>query len=354
MHKVELRPSGHTFEVADDKFVLTAGLEAGCNLPYSCRVGMCRSCRAKLIDGKVELTDYLPHVLTPEMQAENMILMCRAHARSDLVIEVQELKLEAIRPRVVPCRVKRIERVAPDIAVIDLRLPQNDNMRFAAGQYIDVLLPNNQRRAYSIATMPRTEGVIDIQLHVRHTPGGLFTDHVFSTMKERDLLRFEGPLGTFYLREETEKPIMMIASGTGFAPIKSMIEHMSSRKMTRPVTLYWGCRARSDLYMNDTVERWTQEYPHMRYVPVLSDVQPGDAWGGRVGFVHQAVLADFADLSGHEVYASGNPAMVDAARTSFTQTRGLPEAAFFADAFLTEADRAGAVASSTAGEPAHI
>ena len=350
-YRVELRPSGHAFEVRDEQSLLTAGLEAGWNLPYSCRVGMCRSCRAKLVEGKVDLTDYLPHVLTPEMRAQNLILMCRAQARSDLVIEVPELSLQTIKPRIVPCRVKRIERVTPDIAIIDLRLPQNDNMRFAAGQYVDVLLPEGQRRAYSIATLPRSEGVIDLQIHVRHSSGGLFTDRVFSSMKERDLLKFEGPLGTFYLREETDKPIIMMASGTGFAPIKSMIEYMMARNMTRPVTLYWGCRTRADLYMHHLAVRWTQEHPHLRYVPVLSDALPADEWHGRTGFVHQAVLDDIADLSGHEVYASGNPLMVDAARVAFTQTRGLPETAFFADAFLTEADRA-AVMSSSVGETA--
>lgn len=352
-HRVELRPSGHTFDVSDDKYVLTAGLEAGWNMPYSCRVGMCRTCRAKLIEGEVELSDYLPHVLTPEMRAENYVLLCRATAKTDLVVEVHELALQAIKPKTVPCRVVRIERPAPDIAILHLRLPQNDNMRFLAGQYVDVLLPDNQRRAYSIATVPRTEGVIDIEIHVRHTVGGLFTDRVFSTMKERDLLKFEGPRGTFYLREENEKPIVMIASGTGFAPIKAMIEYAVARKMTRPIAFYWGCRTRADLYLHDLATAWARDIPGFTYVPVLSDDVAG--WTGRTGFVHQAVLEDFADLSGHEVYACGNPMMVDAARNSLSEKCGLPPDCFFADAFVTEADRAAAVghASAQAGAPAH-
>jgi len=339
-HKVELRPSGHTFDVSENEYVLSAGLEAGWNMPYSCKVGMCRTCRAKLIEGEVELSNYLPHVLTPEMRAQNYVLLCRATAKTDLVVEVQELSLQAIKPKKVPCRVIKIERVTADIAILHLRLPQNDNMRFNAGQYVDVLLADGQRRSYSIASAPRTEGVIDLQLHVRHTIGGLFTDHVFSAMKERELLKFDGPLGTFYLRDESDKPIVMIASGTGLAPIKAMIECSVAREMTRPISFYWGCRTRDDLYMHDLAQSWARDVQGFVYVPVLSDETTG--WTGRTGFVHQAVLDDFADLSQYEVYACGNPNMVDAARESFTADRCLPAESFFADAFLTEADRAAA------------
>jgi CDP-4-dehydro-6-deoxyglucose reductase len=352
-NQVTLQPSGHTFEVSGDEYVLTAGLNAGYNLPYSCRVGMCSTCRAKLIEGSVELSDHFAHVLTPEMQAENLVLLCRAIAQTDLVVEVQELSLEAIKPRVVPCRVMKIARVAPDIAIMDLRLPQNDNMRFAAGQYVEILLPGGKRRAYSIANAPRAEGVIDVQIHVRHTVGGLFTDRVFSTMKEREVLRFEGPLGTFCLREDSDRPVVLVASGTGFAPIKSMIEHAITRRMTRPIALYWGCRTRADLYMHELAESWAQTLPHVTYVPVLSDER--GAWSGRTGLVHRAVLDDFASLSGHEAYVCGNPLMVNAARDTFTRERGLPARSFFADAFLTEADRAAGthVTATTVGEPAH-
>jgi len=337
-HKVELRPSGHTFQVSENEYVLSAGLEAGWNMPYSCKVGMCRTCRAKLIEGEVELSNYLQHVLTPEMRAANYILLCRATAKTDLVVEVVELSLQAIKPKKVPCRVVKIERPTPDIAILHLRLPQNDNMRFVAGQYVDMLLTNGARRSYSIANVPRTEGVIDIQLHVRHTVGGVFTDHVFSAMKERDLLKFEGPLGTFYLREESDKPIIMIASGTGLAPIKSIIEYSAARKISRPISFYWGCRTRADLYMHDLAQSWARDIPNFKYVPVLSDETGG--WTGRTGLVHQAVLDDFSDLSQYNVYASGNPRMVDAARDSFSANRALPADRFFADAFLTEADRA--------------
>jgi CDP-4-dehydro-6-deoxyglucose reductase len=345
-YRVALQPSGHTFEVPDDQSVLTAGLAAGWNLPYSCRLGMCRSCRAKIVEGHVDHGDYFEHVLTAEMRAQGFALLCRAKPLSDLVVEVQELSLQAQKPKLVPCRLKQITRPAPDVAVLALRLPQNENMRYAAGQYVDILLPDGKRRAYSIATVPKPEGVIDIELHVRHTPGGAFTDRVFSTMKERELLKFEGPLGTFYLREESDKPIIFLASGTGFAPIKSIIEYMLARKIARPMTLYWGCRTRADLYMSELPESWAQSVASFRYVPVLSEARVEDRWTGRSGLVHHAVMQDVPDLSGFVVYASGSPAMVEAARTDFTKLNGLPEGELFADAFITEADRASAIPES--------
>ena len=157
-------------------------------------------------------------------------------------------------------------------------------------------------------------------------------------MKERDILRFEGPLGTFYLREDSAKPIVMVASGTGFAPIKAMCEAAIEKGMKRPVSLYWGCRARRDLYMLDIPSAW--EHPNFRFVPVLSDPTPECRWSGRIGFVHRAVMEDFPDLSGHQVYACGAPVMVDAARADFSAECKLPDEEFFADSFLTEADRA--------------
>lgn len=337
-YHVKLQPSGHEFDVAQGEFLLNAGLAAGWNLPYSCRHGMCRSCRAKVVSGTVDMADYLQDVLTPAMRAQKMTLLCCASPCSDLVIEVPELSLATQKPKVVPCRVNHMDRVTPDIAVIKLRLPQNENMRFAPGQYISIMLDDGKRRAYSIATAPRSEGLIDLELHVRHTPGGLFTDYLFNTMKVRSVLKFEGPLGTFYLREDSDKPIVLLATGTGFAPIKSIVEYMALRSIRRPIALYWGGRSRRDLYMLDLVHEWTRQLPDFRFVPVLSKPDAEDEWQGRTGHIHQAVREDFPELSGHQVYASGNPKMVDSARACFTSL-GLSESEFFADAFVTEADR---------------
>jgi CDP-4-dehydro-6-deoxyglucose reductase len=341
--RVTLRPSGRSFEVPDGKTVLTAGLEAGLNLAYSCRAGSCTTCRGRIVEGKVDYGRSNDHCLSAEQRAQGYALLCQAAPLTDLIVEVRELALHMQTPKMVPCRVKKIARLSPDVAMIDLRLPYNDNMLFAAGQYVDFILKDGRRRSYSIATAPALEGgMMDIQLHIRHHAGGAFTDHVFGPLKVGEILRFEGPLGTFYLREDSDNPIVFLAGSTGFAPIKAIIEYALRRKVARPMTLYWGCRARRDLYLDELPREWEKEAPHFKYVPVLSE--PDADWGGRKGFVHLAVMADFPDLSGHQVYASGSPAMVEAARRDF-KSCGLPDDEFFADSFLTEADLAQAAAT---------
>jgi CDP-4-dehydro-6-deoxyglucose reductase len=337
-HKVTLQPSGHSFEVAEGKNILQSGLDAGYSMPYSCRTGVCRTCRGTIREGRVDYGMVHPTYLPDSDKAKGYVLLCQAQPLSDLVIEVRELEgLAGIRARLVPCRVAKIERPAPDVTVLSVRLPMNENMLFLAGQYVDFLLKDGKRRSYSIASKPAPEGVTALELHIRHTPGGAFTDHVFGAMKERDLLRFEGPLGTFYLRD-SPKPIVMVASGTGFAPIRAMCEVALEKWLKRPITLYWGCRTRRDLYMLDVPSAW--QHPDFKFVPVLSDPTPECGWTGRTGFVHRAVMEDFPDLSGHQVYACGAPVMVDAARADFSAKCKLPDDEFFADSFLTEADRA--------------
>jgi CDP-4-dehydro-6-deoxyglucose reductase len=343
-HRVTLKPSGHAYEVDEGKSILQAGLDAGFMMPYSCRVGTCRTCRGTLVEGKVDFGRVHEHYLPEADKAKGYALLCQATPLSDLVVEVREE--EGFRPRLIPCRVERLEKPAPDVAILGLRLPMNENFRFVAGQYLDFLLKDNQRRSYSIATAPKPEGVTALELHVRHTPGGLFTDHAFSTLKVRDLLRFEGPLGTFYLREDSDKPIVLVASGTGFAPIKSICEYAFAKKIheKRPMTLYWGCRAKRDLYMLDVPLSWKE--PNFRFVPVLSDPTSECAWTGCEGFVHRQVMQDFPDMSGVQVYACGAPVMVDAARRDFSAQCGLPAEEFFADSFLTAADVAPAASTA--------
>lgn len=348
---VTLKPSGHAFQVPDDKSILHAGLAAGLMMPYSCQTGVCSTCRGTIVDGRVDYGMVNPQYLPDSEKAKGYALLCQAKPLSDCVIEVRELEgIDGIVPKKIPCRVMKIEKPAPDVAILSLRLPMNENMRFLAGQYVEFLLRDPRpeaggaeiRRAYSIANAPRVEGVIDLELHARHLPGGIFTDRVFSTLKERELLRFEGPLGTFYLREQSAKPIVFVASGTGFAPIKAIIEHAFAKGIdaNRPMTLYWGARVRRDLYMSALPEGWAAVHPNFRFVPVLSEATPGCDWHGRAGFVHRAVMEDFPDLSGHQVYACGAPAMVEAARRDFGQLCRLPEEEFFADSFITEAERA--------------
>jgi len=329
-HKVTLQPSGHSYEVAEGQNILQAGLDAGYSLPYSCRTGVCRTCRGTIRKGSVDYGMVHPTYLPDSDKAKGYALLCQAKPLSDLVLEVREV--QGVRPRVIPCRVERLDKPAPDVAVIGLRLPMNENFRFLAGQYIDFLLKEGKRRSYSLAVRPDPGGVTALEIHVRHTPGGVFTDHVFANLKVRDLLRFEGPLGSFYLREDSAKPIVMLASGTGFAPIKAICEHAREKKIGRPITLYWGCRLKRDLYQLDVAQSW----PHVKFIPVLSD----EKWDGRMGFVHRAVMEDFPDMSGVQVYACGAPIVVESARRDFSAQCKLPPDEFFADSFLTEADKA--------------
>jgi len=343
--RVELKPSGHSFQVQPGEPILRSGLTAGYSMPYSCQTGVCRTCRGRILDGQVDYGMVHPTYLTDADKAEGYALLCQASPLSDVVIEVREVGgLDNIRPQIVPCRVIRIERPAADVAVLTLKLPMNENMLFVAGQYVDLLLEGGKRRSYSIASAPSPDGVTMLELHIRHMPGGLFTDRVFKAMKERELLRFEGPLGTFHLRPPSGKPAVMVVSGTGFAPIKAMCEEVFRRGVSadQPITLYWGCRRLADLYALDLPQRWASEQPGFRFVPVLSE--PGDDchWSGRTGLVHEVVMAEHPDMSAVEVYACGAPVMVEAARRDFTARCGLPADAFFADSFLSEADRAGA------------
>jgi CDP-4-dehydro-6-deoxyglucose reductase len=277
-----------------------------------------------------------PKALTDDDKAQGKALFCQAKPLSDLVIEARTVgAVKGIEVKLLPCRVQKLERAAEDVMVLHLKLPANEKLAYLAGQYLEFLLKDGTRRSFSMANAPHDAELL--QLHVRHVAGGQFTDHVFTKLKERDILRFEGPLGTFFLREESSKPIVFVASGTGFAPIKSIIEAAASKGLARRMTLYWGGRRPKDLYMNALAESWASQ-GLLEYVPVISEALPEDGWSGRAGFVHRAVMQDFPDLSGHQVYACGVPVMVDAARRDFTSACRLPEDEFFADSFTTQAD----------------
>ena len=341
--QITIQPSQHQFAAEADKSVLDAALAAGIVLPYSCRSGACSTCKAKVLSGTVEAGSSPAQILSADEIEAGFTLLCQARATSDLVIESRELRLASdIQIRKIPSRVTTIQRPTADVALLTLQLPATETFRFHAGQYIEVILKDGKRRSYSMANAPHSASALE--LHIRHLSGGLFTDHVFgagaTAMKEREILRLEGPFGSFFLREDSQLPIVMLASGTGFAPIKSIVEHMVHQNINRPITLYWGGRRPSDLYMNELVEQWSKTIPDFIYVPVISDALPEDGWTGRTGFVHRAVMQDFPDLSGYQVYACGAPIVVDSARREFVADCKLPEDAFFADSFTSEADLA--------------
>ena len=339
--KVTLRPSGNAYEVPPGATVLDAGMAVGMAMPYNCRAGSCGTCRALVLRGEVDYGNVHAGYLTEEDKERGYALLCRAKPLSDLEIEVAELDLARVEPRVIPCRVKRIQRVRDDVAIVDLRLPMNENLLFAPGQYVDVLLPDGHTRSYSIASEPSAEGVIALELHIRHSPGGLFTDRVFSTLKEGELLRIRGPLGTFYLREKSTKPIVLVATGTGISPLLSMLRYAVMKGVDRQMRLYWGGRRHGDLYAEDLVRSFEKQLP-LTYVPVLSRAGREDDWSGCTGYVQHAVMRDLPDLSSYQVYACGSPAMVNAAARDFISDARLPDNEFFGDAFLTAADKANA------------
>ena len=312
-------------------------MHAGVNLPYGCKNGACGACKGKLLSGTVVHGQHQQKALSTEEEANGMALFCCATPLSDLMIEAHEVQSVGEFPvKKMPTRIAALEKISDDIMIVSLQLPAAERLQYLAGQYIEFMLRDGKRRSYSMANAPHADE--KITLHVRHMPGGLFTDQVFGTLKERDILRIEGPLGTFFLREDSDKPIVLLASGTGFAPIKAIIEHAAYIESQRPMTLYWGGRRPQDLYMHALCEEWARTLPHFKYVPVVSDAQPEDHWQGRSGFVHRAVIEDMPDLSGHQVYACGAPVMVDAAKRDFIAQCKLPPEEFYADAFTSEAD----------------
>ena len=365
IHKVLVQPSGREFSVASNKqTVLAAALQAGITLPHGCKNGACGSCKGRVLSGRLHHDGHTAGALTAEEEAAGQALFCCAHADSDLVIEVRVADaLDGVTPRRMPARIEHIEWVARDVARLTVKLPAAEHLLYRAGQYVDFILPSGARRSYSIACMPGDEG--PIEFHIRHMPGGTFTDALFGTttpaLRERGILRLEGPLGTFYLRENDPQPIVLLASGTGFAPIKAIVETIFAKginradpvtgRRARPVALYWGARTQSDLYLDRLPRQWAQEQPNFRYVPVLSEPENDPhagtdtpAWTGRTGLVHQAVMQDLPDLSGYQVYACGVPVMVQSAHRDFVAHCALREENFFSDAFVSRADLPAATA----------
>jgi CDP-4-dehydro-6-deoxyglucose reductase len=334
--QITIQPSGHTFTPEADETILEAALRQGFTLPYGCRNGACGSCKGKVISGQVDYGDHQPSTLTDAEKAQGLALFCCATPLSDLTIECREVgAAKDIQIKTIPCRVQKLEKISDDVALLSLKLPASEHMQFLAGQYIDILLKDGKRRSFSLANAPHDDETL--QLHIRHVPGGTFSEYVFSQMQEKAILRFEGPLGTFFLREDSDKPIVFLATGTGFAPIKSIVEHALHSGTQRPLTLYWGARHLPDIYMFDLPLQWQQTHGNFKFVPVLS--QPGDAdhWTGRVGHVQDCVLEDFADVSGVQVYACGSPSMVEDAHKKLVAA-GLPDEEFYSDAFTFARD----------------
>ena len=330
-YQVTIQPSGNVYSVPESETFLAAAIDAGLNLPYGCRNGACGACKGKVISGEVDYGDYQGTALSEAERADGYALFCCAKPRSDAQIECREAtNLNAIKPRIMPARVQTMEKLSHDVMALFLKLPSNERLQFMAGQYIEFILKDGKRRAFSLANAPHNDEFLE--LHLRLVPGGTFTEYVFKEMQEKAILRLEGPFGSFYLREDSNRPIIFVAGGTGFAPIKGIIEHILHQTTEREMVLYWGAKALEDLYMPTLPQAWASMHPHFKFIPVLSEPLESDAWKGRTGMVHEAVLEDFVDLSAHQVYCCGAPVMVDVAHAAF-QAQGLPADEFFSDAF---------------------
>jgi NAD(P)H-flavin reductase len=275
-------------------------------------------------------------VLTAAEQGAGKILTCVCTPREDVELEYVPARAPgAAAARAWSATVESMQRLAPDVMRVILKLEGGEGIAFYAGQYVNVLLEDGAKRSFSFATAPSLSGPMRerIELHIRRIAGGRYTTHVFERMRTGDRVRFEGPLGSFFLREDSAKPMIFVAGSTGFAPVKSMLEYAFSRGMQRRMILYWGVRRPADLYLRELPEQWARQHANFAFVPVISHPLPEDHWPGRTGLVHEAILADFPDLGGYQVYACGSAAMVEAAHPAF-KAQGLGPDDCFADAFV--------------------
>jgi len=335
-YSVRIEPTNHVFQVEEGESVLDAALRQSVTLPYGCRGGGCGACKGQLLEGTISYPDGLPGGLSEDDHNKGYALFCQAEPNSDLVIKSKEvLATNEIQVKILPCRVYEKVQLNHDVILIKLLLPKTERLQFFAGQYINFLLKNGKHRSFSLANAQHDDEFIE--LHIRHVPDGKFTGEVFDEMKEKDMLRIEGPFGNFYLRENSDRPIILMAGGTGFAPVKGMIEHVLKVGLERPIHLYWGVRAKEDLYMDELAQSWTKQNPLIRYTPVLSDPKEEDNWTGRTGFVHAAIMEDYPDLSQYEIYGSGPPVMVYAGRDEFVKNN-LDLDHYFSDAFEYQKD----------------
>ena len=322
-----------TYTAEQDEPVLQAALRNGHLYPYGCQSGSCGACKARLVSGSVQHLTRNPAVLSDEELEQGLCLLCQAVPEGDIEIEVQEIaRAREIEIKTLPTRVRSKELLCHDVVRIFLGLPSTQKFEFIPGQYINILLKDGRERAFSIANTPESAAEKGLELHIRVVPGGLYSPQVKDALQVKDIVRIQGPFGTYFLRKDEPRPIIMIAGGTGFAPVKGLIEDAIEAGLDQPITLYWGARNREDLYLDELARSWADTLPNFSYIPELSDADADNDWSGRSGFVHEAVAEDISEASDLSVYASGPPVMVDALMEVF-QARGLPGDFYYSDAF---------------------
>lgn len=329
--KIRVPASGHEFTAEENEPILEAAIRQGIGLPYGCRNGACGKCAGDVISGETSTDSEALRAQAKKEYDEGRTLFCQACANSDLEIKVHEIvQCSDIEIKTLPCRVEKMALLTHDVMQLQLKLPETERLQFMAGQYLEIILKGGKRRAFSIANAPHDDAYIE--LHIRHVPDGQFGDYVFDGLKEKALLRIEGPLGSYFLREDSKRPIILIGGGTGFAPLKGMLEHAFYINFDRPIHLFCGARSKNDLYMDEMVNQWTKQHKNLKYTPVLSEPQEEDSWQGETGFVHESVVQHYPELSGFDVYLSGPPPMVKAGMDLFYE-KGLPETQIFSDSF---------------------
>lgn len=328
--RVDLVNDNRSFDTEKGENILSAALRQGIVIPHNCRSGICGSCMGLLHSGKVDHGTHRLPALSKEKEQQGYVLCCKAKTKTNIRLQVETIDAVAnIEIKTLTCRVKHMQKLADDVMLLELKLPPHEKFEFCAGQYLDFLLPATKRRSFSLAHSPTNSETI--QLHIRHVPGGAFTGKVFNEMKVKDLLRIQGPFGTFIMRDHS-RPAILIAGGTGLAPLKSMLEVVREHGCERPLHLYWGVRARKDLYFDGQLKQWDKDLDCLYYTPVLSEPDAADDWQGVRGWVHEAVIADFPDLAGLDVYASGPPPMINAIQQSFPG-QGLEQGRLYFDSF---------------------
>jgi len=341
-HKVTVHPSGHQFDVDEGEAILDAAMRQNIDLPYGCRGGACGACTGFVVKGEVYY-DEEPIAIDDDMKANGQALFCMGKTRNDLEISIDEIEgLAPLEIKQLDCHVSSKDRLCHDVIALKITLDNNERLQYHAGQYIEFILKDGKHRAFSIANAPHNDDLIE--LHIRHVDGGLFTDFLFESMPDNSSLQMQGPLGSFYLREDRHRPIIMMGGGTGFGPLKAMLEHIEHVGFDQPIYLFMGVRALRDLYMKEMANQWIEKNTNLTFIPVLSDPMKEDNWSGESGFVHQAVANKFPDLSAFDIYMSGPPPMVNAAVDLFV-TQGASKENMFSDAFEYSADATQAIAA---------
>ena len=327
---VTLSRTGKNFPVKPGEVILDAALRHEIWLPHACRGGTCGSCKAVIVSGDVAYDDSAPP-RTQQPAARREAYLCCARPMGDLTLDIAELPARPIGAMFRrPARVADIVKPSYDVAIVTLKPPPNAAIRYRPGQYVSLIGDDGRAHAFSIANAPRADNTLE--LHIGRIANGRFTTHVHQRMQAHDIVRFEGPFGEFGFAEDAQaasRPAIFVAGGTGIAPVKAVLEASAQSGMKRELHVFWGSRHRDGLYALDVIAA----HKGARIIPVLSEPAAADAWAGRTGLVHRAVMEDFPDLSRRDVYACGSPAMVDAAFRDFTRYAALPADRFFADAF---------------------